>query len=213
MKFLLSTLLLLNCNSSFANTVILDFQSLEHMDAIPTQHDSIYTEDGYTLNSNNTVSRFATWGTRQPPNLYLRSTALINLDFNGLTTLTKSDNGLFNLMSIDLAASDPGNQILIGVSFTGTKADNSTVTQTFTGITGFDRYFLNNFTNLNKVEWTQSTYSIDDPFDGNYHTGHQFDNIVLNFGGDIVTTPVPAAAWLFSSALMGFVGLRRKQIV
>ena len=52
------------------------------------------------------------------------------------------------------------------------------------------------FTNLVSLSWIQ---------DPNFHT---FDNIVVN---PVSPVPLPAAVWLFGSALIGFVGLGRRR--
>jgi hypothetical protein len=38
-----------------------------------------------------------------------------------------------------------------------------------------------------------------------------FDQIAFSFGGPIVVVPIPAAAWLFGSALLGLVGIKRRK--
>ena len=101
MKFLIALLMALAAITSFAETVIIDFQSLEHVDSNTNSHGFTYTEDGYTLNNLATAFPFATFGTLE--SRYKGSTALFNDSVNGVTRLTKSDAGAFTLNSIDLA--------------------------------------------------------------------------------------------------------------
>lgn len=197
MKFLIALLIALAAITSFAETVIIDFQSLEHVDSNTNSHGFTYTEDGYTLNNLATAFPFATFGTLE--SRYKGSTALFNDSVNGVTRLTKSDAGAFTLNSIDLAAID---QSPFEVFFTGIKSDASIVNQMFTGTSSLLTYTFSGFTDLVSVEWSQ-----DSPF-------HQFDNINLTSGDNGTSAvPVPAAIWLFGSAALGFLGLRRKNQV
>ena len=197
MKFLIALLIALAAITSFAETVIIDFQSLEHVDGNTNSHGFTYTEDGYTLNNLATAFPFATFGTLE--SRYKGSTALFNDSVNGVTRLTKSDAGAFTLNSIDLAAID---QSPFEVFFTGIKSDASIVNQMFTGTSSLLTYTFSGFTDLVSVEWSQ-----DSPF-------HQFDNINLTSGDNGTSAvPVPAAIWLFGSAALGFLGLRRKNQV
>ena len=198
MKFLIALLMALAAITSFAETVIIDFQSLEHVDSNTNSHGFTYTEDGYTLNNLATAFPFATFGTLE--SRYKGSTALFNDSVNGVTRLTKSDAGAFTLNSIDLA--DLNGQSPFDVFFSGTKSDASIVNQTFTGTGSLLTYTFSGFTDLVTVEWTQIS-----PF-------HQFDNINLTSGiNGTSAVPVPAAIWLFGSAALGFLGLRRKNQV
>ena len=203
MKLLLAALLTTASLNGFAETVNIDFQSIENVsDVLVLNQGFIYTEDGFTLTTpfdNNGVG-FATSGTLSSN--YKGSTALFNNTGLGIT-LTKSDAGAFTLNSIDLAGilNDP-----VDVTFTGTKSDASTINQRFTGPSGLFIYIFVGFTDLLSVEWIQAS-----PF-------HQFDNINLtsadvNNGGNPSAVPLPAAAWLFGSAALGFFGLRRKNQV
>lgn len=83
----------------------------------------------------------------------------------------------FDLASIDLATLHGDYNFTVG--FTGTKADLSTVTQSFTTdylLSTLETFTFNSgFTNLTQVTWSQ-----DSPF-------HQFDNINV--------TPAVAVPW------------------
>ncbi|MES2580163.1 MAG: PEP-CTERM sorting domain-containing protein [Pseudomonadota bacterium] len=199
MKFLIIGLLAVFTNHSFADNTVLDFNSLVHFDDEYAYHDMLYSENGYTLDANNTLG-FASWGTLNSN--YADSPSLINDAGIGLTTLRKNDNSLFNLHSIDLA----GLLIFftnVQVTFTGTKADHSLITQTFTGPVALTTYTFTDFNNLSKVEWLQDNISLK---------LHQFDNINLSTA-NVTLVPEPEMAWLFGSALIGFAGLRRQKLI
>lgn len=100
------------------------------------------------------------------------------------------------------------------LSFTDVKQNNQTVSQTFrleklqleanTGRLVFDTFYFNDFVALNEL------YSLQ----GNPSSTHEFDNINVDAFTSAAVSPVgaPIAAWLLGSALIGFVGLRRKQL-
>lgn len=191
---LLLTLLIAFTHNSYANNTILDFDSLLHSDTSYTDQGRIYLEDGYKLDANNDLG-FANWGTLSEN--YIGSPSLLNDAGPGLTTLKRADNQLFNLYSIDLAGLFIG-VTGINVTFIGTKADNSLVSQTFTGPLTSATYTFNNFTNLSKVEWLQDNDTLG---------LHQFDNIVVS------SVPEPNKAFLLGVGLIGTALLRRKQII
>lgn len=194
MKILIAALLTSVSLTGFADTVNIDFQSLEHVDSTINNHGFTYSENGYTLNDLG-IHEFATFGTLE--SRYKGSTALFNNTVGGITRLTKSDTGAFTLNSIDLAELGVNNNF--DVFFTGTKSDASIVNQMFTGTGSLLTYTFSGFDNLLSVEWSQ-----DSPF-------HQFDNINLTSGDDNPSAvPIPAAAWLFGSGVLGFFGMRRR---
>ena len=106
-------------------------------------------------------------------------------------------SGLFSLKSIDLAqwgAGQPGPSSVI--TFSGLKANNSTVTQSFTvpnnsGSPTLATYSFSGFNGLKQVSFTQGTYAAGG--------GWQFDNV--NTGG----VPEPAT-WAFLIVGFGLVG-------
>ena len=195
MKSLIALLLASAAITSFAETVNIDFQSLEQENGNVNSQGFTYSEDGYTLDNLAVSKPFATFGTLE--SRYKGSTALLNDSFGGVTRLIKSDAGAFTLNSIDLARLN--SQSPFDVFFTGTKSNSSIVNQMFTGTDSLLTYTFSGFTDLVAVEWTQIS-----PF-------HQFDNINLTSGDNGTSAvPVPAAIWLFGSAALGFFGLRRK---
>ena len=199
MKFLIASLFVLSTSSAFAETVTIDFQSLELENVSLNNVGFVYSEDGYTLNDTSSSNGLTYSGTLNDF-FYKGSTALFNNTFNGITILTKSDASAFTLNSIDLAGlgSDP-----VDVTFFGTKSDATTVNQRFTGSNSFSTYAFIDFSDLLSVQWAQTSPS------------HIFDNINLtsvddNGGGNPSAVPVPAALPLMASAI-GIFGLARRR--
>lgn len=207
MKFLIVVLLTFTTSSSFANSVTIDFQSLEHIGEGYTEHGNSYREDGYTLtapdfnwdDSTVFISSFSSFNTLSTH--YTGNTALTAnggaFGFGAQIRLTKDGGGAFNLNSIELAPIFSFDDI--NVTFTGTRADASTITQTFAGSSFLSTYSFIDFNDVVQVDWTNPQF----------RSSHQFDNIVIS-SGNVSTVPLPAAAWLFGSGIMGFLGLRRK---
>lgn len=134
-----------------------------------------YSEDGFTLVDPDYAGNDAFGAPQSGTTLFYvgPSTALVNNmapGSNGITTLTKDDGGTFEVLSIDLGELDPVSPAPVEVPFTGTRADGSTVTTTFTtdGAAGFETFTFEGFTDLVSLSWAQQA-----PF-------HQFDNITLD---------------------------------
>lgn len=191
MRLLLVGLLLTLAKTGFADTTVLDFNALAHDNDEYTYHNPLYIEDGFTLDANH-IFGFASWGALSEH--YVGSPSLINDAGPGLTSLKKSDDGLFNVHSIDLAGLF--NMLQVQVTFIGTKADASVVTQTLSGSSALTTYTFSGFTELSKMEWRQDNETLG---------LHQFDNIVLS------TVPEPNMAWLLSGGLIGLAALRHKK--
>ena len=124
------------------------------------------------------------------------NTSLMEFYAGSTTTMVKIDNGAFQLNSIDLAAWGIAQTGPLRIQFIGTKSDNTTVSQEFFlgnpgGTTPVLQtfYFGSPFTDLVSVSFTQGAYIFD--------MAYQFNNI------NVSPVPIPAAAWLFGSALAG----------
>jgi hypothetical protein len=174
-----------------AQAVILNFESLANNNFLEANSlpGNTYTESGFTLSDLTGISPqpFAVWGTRSP--FYAGSTALINNFSGGITRLTQVGGGAFNLSSIDLT--DIGGNFSTTVSFTGRRADTSTVTQSFTtdAITRTLQTFnFSDFTNLVAVDWGTSRDA----------QSFQFDNINVSAVGSN-TTAVPEPLTILST--------------
>ena len=133
-----------------------------------------YSEAGFTITPS-TGTGFCIIATDNPY-LSMGSMGLSECNDNGVNTLTKNDGGTFTISSIDLAPFgrlvDPISPYGGGalVPFTGTKADGSTVSVTFTAplTYNFQTYrFPPTFTGLVALSWRHLS-----PY-------HQYDNITL----------------------------------
>jgi len=120
---------------------------------------------------------------------------------HGDLLMTQNGGGTFSLNSFDF-----GSWLVEPSSFTvnGLLSGGGLVSQIFSldgDNTTFETFLLNaSFTNLVSANWLMTG--------GNQQT-FNIDNI--NVGSSINAVPLPAAVWLFGPALLGFLGLRRKQ--
>ena len=186
-----------------SHAYIVDFESLAHNDDQIVEHGATYTEGGFlftntaTVESSGYAPSFATLGTQVYG--YSGSTALVNDNYAGQTVMTRVGGETFNLSSITLAALypvDAPDNTPVSVLFTGTLANGATVSQSFTvnGTFGTQVFsFGPDFNNLVSANWEQTP------------NAYQFDNV------DVTATPIPAAAWLLGSGLVGLVGIRRRK--
>jgi hypothetical protein len=160
-----------------AHATVIDFESLANSGAGVYGVASPYSEDGFTLTALGLgTNGFVTFGTGE--GRYGGSAALYNNDGGGVTQLTRDGGGLFGITSINLAKDARfGNA---PITFVGTFADATTVTQSFTITSGTLSTFLfpSTFQGLTTLEWKQES-----PY-------HQFDDIVLSESGP---TSVPDA--------------------
>ena len=114
-------------------------------------------------------------------------------------TLSQLGGGLFDLYSIDFAANGDSTNITLQV--TGYLAGGETVNSAITsGLDWATLMFSSEWTGLEKVEFlTELGVGTDTA---------AFDNISVS-----AAVPVPAAVWLFGSALAGLGWVRRRQSV
>jgi hypothetical protein len=126
-----------------------------------------YSEGGYQFNSSTVNAQsFAVWQTGNGH--YAGSTALFNGNNGSDTAMTHVGGGAFDMTSIDIAS-----LLLNGgvdpIVFTGTKADATTVTNTFVWTTPnvLTTFNFTGMNNITKLVWSQS---------GNQH---QFDNVTV----------------------------------
>ncbi|MBL8821809.1 MAG: PEP-CTERM sorting domain-containing protein [Planctomycetia bacterium] len=180
--------------------IIIDFQSLEVNDSGYHSQGFTYSEDGFTLDNLSSPFPFATFGTGEFR--YPGSTAMFNDTVLGITRLTKTGGGAFDLLSIDLCQLNFTSGT-VDVTFVGEFDGGGTISQTVTiavqGTFALQTFNLVGFTNLVNVQWEQTP---------NFH---QFDNIRI---GDGVAVPVPSSIVLMGIGSLGMIGysLRRKKL-
>ena len=178
--------------SSFnASAALIDFQPLEHVDGFIGSHGQLYIEDGFQI----TGEALSTFGTTEVR--YTGSTALFSNVGDSDIVLSKDGGGTFDLISIVLSDLDANFNFSQDTSVTfirdGGHSQAFTLDEdVFTSQTFF---FDAGFQGSTTVTWTQA----DD--------GHQFDDIQVA----LTSVPIPAAAWLFGSGLLGLVGMARRK--
>ena len=191
LPLLLSVACLAGAPSAFAT--IITFDALGSTGTGANNVADGYTEAGYQFNSlgfGGFPDAFAVW--QSGSTRYAGSPALFNNDPGDTTEMTKVGGASFSLISIDLSSlylDSPSND---SVTFIGTKADNSTVTNTFSLTTpnSMKTFNFSGMTNIVALDWMQGF-----PY-------HQFDNI------NIGTVPEPAS---FAVLGLGMLALIRRR--
>jgi hypothetical protein len=190
------TMLLAGTVPLFAD--VINFAALSQPGSTYLDVGSSITQKGFTFTSN--VGDFYVWEASSPnlPSLNTADTSVFEF-YAGATTLT-ANGSTFALNSIDLAPLIAGGTGSFGVTFTGTYANSSTVSQTCTVNDSPDALqtcSFSNFTNLVSVSFSQGTNS---GFFAAQDTGYQFDN--FNFTpAATATTPEPAGVLLLGTVL------------
>lgn len=179
-----------------AQAAVLNFESLAVNNSNLNNVGTTYTENGFTVSQvGSQPFQLAVFGTQATQ--FPGSTALFNDTVNGLISLTQVGGGAFTLSSIDLANIN-NTATPTPVTFSGLRADTTTIAQTFTSSApGLTTFNFTNFTDLVSVDWTQAS-----PF-------HQFDNInVSAASATAVPEPLTVLGTLFSAGYG--VALKRK---
>lgn len=188
---------LFGMNAAQASEVEIDF------DSDPSFHFGIgspYQQEGFQItNSQDNYNGLLFWGT-EPYNADPDGNTLSH-NYGGTTmTLTKIGGGLFDFISIDLA--DVFNKGSGGdVQFDFLFGDSSTTQATVAldNLVGLQRFTFN-LLGLSQVSWTPLTT------EGQWL---QLDHIIVD--SSVSQVPLPAAIWLFGSALLGLLGFNRKR--
>ncbi len=175
---------MVSTGSSQVATAVMDFEALAHDGTSLVALNSI-SEDGFTVRfPSNSFAKFQIFGTSDE--FYAGSAAIATYSEVQTVELTKDDGGAFDLVSLDLSEYRPGPSFAPAtVTFTGVRADNSTVTQTVVsdGVFGFETVPFTGFTDLVKVTWLSSELASAPSF-------YQIDNITLQTGTAQVPGPV-----------------------
>ena len=191
--------------------VSIDFSSLSQSGSTFVDVGNSVTGDGFTFSSG--TGDFYVWeaSSANLPSGNVADTSLFEY-YADATTLT-SYGGAFTLNSIDLAPLIAGGTGTFDVTFTGTHADSTTVSQTFTvsdspdGLTTFD--FSAGFTDLVSVSFTQGTNS---GFFAAQDTAYQFDNFNFTPGPTHAAVPEPSSVILLLTTLLSVAFVARKCI-
>jgi len=221
MKLIIVNLLLLVSAAAQAAIVTVDFERLyssgEGESSSNLGHGNNYVEDGMRIRDMDGEYELSTW--TEVTRGYNGSTSMFNNSREATTELTATRGGTFDLLSIDLSP------LHVSYSLTGPEPDPADhVYVTFVANTGHSQTFDVGITDGNWVydEFWEAWYTDIAPpvttfyFDAGFEgvtsvtwlqspEFHQFDNIVASNA-----VPVPAAVWLFVSALGTLIWSRRR---
>jgi hypothetical protein len=155
-----------------AQAVVINFDALD--DNVSGTVGDTYTQNGFTIRNSPGTAPYnfglAYWGNQMPQSP--GSTSLFN-NTGTTTILSQVGGGAFTLLSIDLA--DLTNITSAPATFTGFRADNSTVTQNLNtdSLPGLQTFNFSNFTNLVSVNISNASV--------------QFTNICIDSGCSTAT--------------------------
>jgi len=199
-KSLLAALVAFPMGAYAGTTVDINFSSLSQPGSTYTAVGSTTTQDGVTV----TGTDLYVWEASSPnlPSLSIADTSVFDYYASTPDTITAGGNE-FTMNSIDLAPLLAGGTGTFDVEFTGTFADSSTTSQTFTVNDSPDALQLFNFSgfaNVVSVSFGQGTNS---GFFEGQDTAYQFDDVDATLPGSTSTTPEPSSALLFASGLVG----------
>ena len=201
MNFLKSLLVVITLISPLsANAVVLTFDDATTAPLNP------YTSNGYTLQASvlGDTSFTANMGQSDLFNFgedYLSISGLGQ--FTPIIILTNSSVSPFNLLSLDLGSGD--SNVFVNVTVSSVDGLGNVIAQVFNNLSSLSNFVLSGFNDVSIV--TISALNVA----GSESTANlSIDN--LNVASNISTVPVPAAAWLFGSALLGFLGFSRRKL-
>ena len=193
MRFLLSAILLSVSGLASAATYTIDFESTSFTGSAPVS----FNTQGFTFQQSREGIGVVNSGPFPDGNAYFFCPYCQNSGFS----MERTDGTLFSLLSFDFGYNEQDPMPLL---VTGTFADNSQTSVSFNNVTGL-------FETLSPgIGWdnlASVSFAIDTTNNYSDLNIPLFDNIVVS------AVPVPAAVWLFGSALAGLGWIRRKQTV
>jgi hypothetical protein len=204
-----STLLLLGLTARSADATTINFASFSQAGTNFNALGASVTQSGFTFSSSGGgfCNTLGVWEDSSPnhPTGGTSTTSLLEYCADATTTMVQFGNVAFDLNAIDLAewgADQAGGAGTFTVTFSGTRADSSTVTQTFTvsnnsGSPNLQHFAFSGFTNIVSVSFVQGIFLSG--------TAYQFNNVVVNE----TTVPEPATYILVATGLLTLLGYRK----
>jgi hypothetical protein len=209
---LIRTAIVLMASSVITQATTINFAGLSQPGSGSTALGNLVIQQGFTFSDllNGPFGNgFSVWQASSPnlPGLSTADTSLFETFAGSTTQLTSASNASFTLNSIDLTQyNTPQTAGTFSVVFTGTRADKSTVTQTFTvnrvaGTPVLQTFNFSGFSNVVNVDFTQG--ATGGSLTG---AGYQFDNVVIKAA---TAVPEPGTMLSLGLALGGVLVLRQ----
>lgn len=184
-----------------ASDTVINFSSFSQPGSTYVEVGNSVTQQGFTFGGGNLY----VWEASSPnlPSLSVADTSLFEFFAEFPVSITAAGDAPFTLNSIDLAPLIAGTTGVFNVTFTGTLADSSTVSQTFTVSDSDTLQTLDfsGFTNVVNVSFVQGANL---GFFGSQGTAYQFDNV------NVSLTPEPGTAVLWITGIGLMIVMRKR---